>query len=54
VLAFVPGKTAGHYEFTSALAVQVLKDLEPRLMPLLLSNKPAPRPVLSATASLRR
>ena len=27
VLAFVPGKTAGNYKFTSALAVQVLKDL---------------------------
>ncbi len=54
VLAFVPGKTAGHYEFTSALAVQVLKDLEPRLMPLLIANKPSPRPALSTTASLRR
>lgn len=34
VLAFVPGKTAGNYKFTSALAVQILKDLEPRLLPL--------------------
>lgn len=34
ILAFVPGKAAGSYEFTSALAVQVLKDLEPRLLPL--------------------
>ena len=39
VLAFVPGKAAGHYNFTSALAVQVLKDLEPRLLPLLAPNK---------------
>ena len=35
ILAFVPGKEASHYKFTSALAVQVLKDLEPRLVPLL-------------------
>ncbi len=35
ILAFVPGKNAGDYNFTSALAVQVLKDLEPRLLPLL-------------------
>jgi membrane peptidoglycan carboxypeptidase len=34
VLAFVPGKSAGNYGFTSALAVQVLKDLEPSLLPL--------------------
>lgn len=35
VMAFVPGRTAGNYEFTSALAVQVFKDLEPALKPLL-------------------
>jgi hypothetical protein len=35
VLAFVPGKSAGDYGFTSALAVQVLKDLEPSLLPLM-------------------
>ncbi len=35
VLAFVPGKTAGNYKFTSALAVQILKDLEPQLLPLI-------------------
>lgn len=35
VLAFVPGKSAGNYKFTSALAVQILKDLEPRLLPLI-------------------
>ncbi|HEY3827367.1 MAG TPA: transglycosylase domain-containing protein [Bryobacteraceae bacterium] len=39
VLAFVPGKAAGNYNFTSALAVQVLKDLEPRLLPLLDTRK---------------
>ena len=35
VLAFVPGKAADNYGFTSALAVQVLKDLTPELAPLL-------------------
>ena len=35
ILAFVPGKEASNYNFTSALAVQVLKDLEPRLLPLI-------------------
>lgn len=47
VLAFVPGKTAGNYKFTSALAVQVLKDLEPQLSPLLDSGKgPAGPPAI--------
>ncbi|MGA7929059.1 MAG: transglycosylase domain-containing protein, partial [Candidatus Sulfotelmatobacter sp.] len=35
VTAFVPGKTSANYNFTSALAVQVLKDLEPQLLPLI-------------------
>jgi membrane peptidoglycan carboxypeptidase len=35
VLAFVPGEKASGYDFTSALAVQVLKDLTPTLMPML-------------------
>ncbi|HEX4136928.1 MAG TPA: transglycosylase domain-containing protein [Bryobacteraceae bacterium] len=39
VLAFVPGRTAGNYNFTSALAVQVLKDLEPHLLPLFDASK---------------
>ena len=34
ILAFVPGKKADDYRFTSALAVQVLKDLTPDLLPL--------------------
>lgn len=41
VLAFVPGKTAGNYKFTSALAVQILKDLEPRLLPLISQHRSA-------------
>lgn len=35
VLAFVPGEKADSYGFTSALAVQLLKDLAPDLAPLL-------------------
>jgi len=35
VMAFVPGENASSYKFTSALAVQVLKDLAPKLQPLL-------------------
>jgi membrane peptidoglycan carboxypeptidase len=40
ILAFVPGKQAAEYEFTSALAVQVLKDLSPVFLPLI--DKAAP------------
>ena len=42
ILAFVPGGKAANYGFTSALAVQILKDLEPRLLPLL-----SPQPSVS-------
>lgn len=35
VMAFVPSQNASSYEFTSALAVQILKDLAPTLQPLL-------------------
>jgi len=35
VTAYVPGAVAGSYHFTSALAVQLLKALEPQLEPLL-------------------
>jgi membrane peptidoglycan carboxypeptidase len=35
VTAFVPGEAGDGYRFTSALAVQVLKDLAPSLMPLI-------------------
>jgi cell division protein FtsI/penicillin-binding protein 2 len=40
VLAFVPGKQAANYDFTSALAVQVLKDLTPALMPVIHNAEP--------------
>jgi hypothetical protein len=35
VTAYIAGPQAGHYDFTSALAVQVLRVLEPVLMPLI-------------------
>jgi membrane peptidoglycan carboxypeptidase len=35
VMAFVPSENASSYKFTSALAVQILKDLAPTLQPLL-------------------
>jgi membrane peptidoglycan carboxypeptidase len=35
IMVFVPGQAAGNYEFTSSLPVQVFKDLEPTLEPLL-------------------
>jgi hypothetical protein len=35
VTAHVPGAIAGKYQFTSAIAVQLLKAIEPQLQPLL-------------------
>jgi membrane peptidoglycan carboxypeptidase len=35
VTAFVPGERGANYKFTSALAVQILKDIAPQLMPLI-------------------
>jgi hypothetical protein len=35
ITAYVPGSIAGSYHFTSAIAVQLLKALEPELQPLL-------------------
>ena len=35
VMVFVPGQAAGDYEFTSSLAVQVFKDLQPALKQLI-------------------
>jgi membrane peptidoglycan carboxypeptidase len=47
VLAFVPGSKAASYKFTSALAVQILKDLTPELKTLLLEpDQPQRRPML--------
>jgi hypothetical protein len=38
VVAFVPGSKAASYKFTSALAVQIFKDLTPQLKPLLVNS----------------
>lgn len=38
VTAFVPGQKAASYKFSSALAVQILKDLAPTLRPLLVDS----------------
>ena len=35
VTAFVPGAKAAGYDFTSALPVQILKELQPALLPLI-------------------
>ena len=40
VLAFVPGKNADNYKFTSSLAVQVFKDLMPSVVPMIQSGQP--------------
>jgi membrane peptidoglycan carboxypeptidase len=42
VTAYVPGQDAARFHFTSALAVQLLKALEPELRPLIGSPEPAP------------
>ncbi len=50
VTAFVSGPEAGHYHFTSALAVSLLKSLAPQLQPLLkgLADRPTPNAQLVA------
>ncbi len=48
VTAYVPGPDAEHFHYTSALAVQLLKVLEPELKPLL--NQPA-EPALVGSSS---
>jgi hypothetical protein len=35
IIAYVPGQKASSYEFTSALAVQIFKDLAPEIKPLI-------------------
>jgi membrane peptidoglycan carboxypeptidase len=50
IVAYVPGSKAASYKFTSALAVQIFKDLTPQLKPLLaphLQQLQAPPPLLS-------
>jgi hypothetical protein len=54
ITAYVPGTIAGTYHFTSALAVQLLKAVEPQLDPLL--DKPAseasPMPISEALPAI--
>jgi hypothetical protein len=48
IIAYVPGAIARNYHFTSAIAVQLLKAIEPQLAPLLRSPaKVAPLQVIS-------
>jgi len=49
VVAYVPGEQAASYRFTSALPVQVFKNLVPRILPVL--NKHGSEPAQLATAS---
>ena len=45
ITAYVPGQVAGSYHFTSALAVQLLKAIQPQLEPLLASPTTEARPI---------
>ena len=54
ITAYVPGTIAGTYHFTSALAVQLLKALEPQLDPLLEepAGEAAPMPISVASPAV--
>ena len=52
VTAYVPGAIAGNYHFTSAIAVQLLKAIEPQLQPLLNSPISGAPPQLGSEAGL--
>jgi membrane peptidoglycan carboxypeptidase len=41
IIAYVPGSKAGSYRFTSALAVQIFKDLAPQIKPLIERAEPS-------------
>ena len=47
ITAYVPGAAAAQYQFSSALAVHLLKALQPQLEPLLRSPVTGPAPVLT-------
>ncbi len=53
VLAFVPGSKAGDYRFTSALAVQIFKDLTVQLKPLIAREDQEPADPSLVTRSVR-
>jgi hypothetical protein len=50
ITAYVPGSEAARYHFTSALPVQVLKFLAPKLQPL---PPPTVTPVLAVSSGVR-
>ncbi len=50
VTAYVPGRAAGSYEFTSALPVKLLGGLLPALAPVLDAPLAAPRVAATAAA----
>jgi hypothetical protein len=54
ITAYVPGTIAGTYHFTSALAVQLLRALEPQLDPLLeeSAGEAAPMPISVASPAV--
>ena len=51
VTAFVPGVKAAAYDFTSALPVQILKELQPALLPLIAGRDAAPGRCVKVPAS---
>jgi membrane peptidoglycan carboxypeptidase len=53
VVAYVPGSKAASYKFTSALAVQIFKDLAPQLKPLMARGDQQPAPASLITKNER-
>jgi membrane peptidoglycan carboxypeptidase len=53
VTAYVDGADADRFDFTSALAVQLLKVLEPELRPLINGTEPARQALLGSSAASR-
>jgi hypothetical protein len=49
VTAYVPGQAAEHFDFSSAVAVQLLKVLEPELKPLLDSPEPTAQAMIGSS-----
>lgn len=52
VTAFVPGARAAGYDFTSALPVQILKELQPALLPLIAGREAVPGRCIEAPRPL--
>ena len=49
VTAYVDGQDADRFDFTSALAVQLLKVLEPELRPLIKGKEPVQQALLGSS-----